>query len=240
MSTKIKCILLDDEMPGLTYLKMLCEQFSELEIVRAFNDPQRLLKESQDIDFELCILDIEMPQINGLQVADLLRDKMVIFTTAYSEHAADAFDLNAIDYVRKPVRKERLHQAVKKAVEHFSEKRERKEFIQLNTDKGKSIIYFHQLAYITASESDSRDKIAVMHDASSLLLKNISFENLNKVLPQSLFCRINKKQIISLSIVTSYTFNEITSSILSENGLLRFSLTEVYRPQFQKLTSPAS
>jgi len=240
VSTKIKCILLDDEMPGLTYLKMLCEQISELEIVRAFNDPHRLLKESQDIDFELCILDIEMPQINGLQVANLLRDKMVIFTTAYSEHAADAFDLNAIDYVRKPVQKERLHQAVKKAVEHFSEKRERKEFIQLNTDKGKSIIYFHQLAYITASESDSRDKIAVMHDGSSLLLKNISFGNLNKVLPQSLFCRINKKQIISLSIVTSYTFNEITSSILSENGLVRFSLTEVYRPQFQNLTSPAS
>ena len=227
-------------MPGLTYLKMLCEQISELEVVKTFNDPQRLLRESQDIDFDLCILDIEMPQINGLQVADLLRDKMVIFTTAYSEHAADAFDLNAIDYVRKPVRKERLHQAVKKAVEHFSERRDRKESAQFNTDKGKTIIHFRQLAYITASESDSRDKVAVMHDGSSLILKNISFDNLNKVLPQSMFCRINKKQLISLGIVSSYTFNEITSSILSENKLLRFSLTEVYRPQFQKLIRPAS
>ena len=240
MNTKIKCILLDDEIPGLTYLKMLCEQISELEVVRAFNDPQRLLNESRDIDFDLCILDIEMPQMNGLQVANLLKNKLVIFTTAYKEHAADAFDLNAIDYVRKPVRIERLQQAVKKAVEVISTRREQKEHIQLNSDKGKAIVHFNRVAYISASENDSRDKVAVMQDGSSLLLKNISFENLNKVLPPFQFCRINKKQVISLKIVASFTFNEITTTITSDNKPLRLSLSEVYRQQFLKLASPVS
>jgi hypothetical protein len=133
-----------------------------------------------------------------------------------------------------------LSEEFRKAMEHISGKHERREFIQLNTDKGKTIIYFSQLAYVTASENDSRDKIAVMHGGTSFVLKNISFENLNKVLPPSLFCRINKKQIISMRIVASYTFNEITSSIISDNKALRFSLSEVYRPQFIKHIRPAS
>ena len=97
MNTKIKCLLLDDELPGLTYLKMICEQVPGVEVVRAFNDPLKFIAESEQLDFDLCILDIEMPQMSGLEVARLLAGKPVIFTTAYKEYAAEAFDLNAID-----------------------------------------------------------------------------------------------------------------------------------------------
>ena len=105
MNTKLRCLLLDDELPGLTYLKMLCEQLPELEVVKAFNSPDIFLKEVPNLDFDLCILDIEMPAMNGLHVANLLQGKPVIFVTAYKEFAAEAFDLDAIDYVRKPVKK---------------------------------------------------------------------------------------------------------------------------------------
>ena len=90
----------------------MCEQIPDLEVVRAFNNPQVLLTEIENLDFDFCILDIEMPQLNGLQVAKLLKGKPVIFTTAYKEYAADAFDMDAVDYVQKPVKIERLHQAI--------------------------------------------------------------------------------------------------------------------------------
>ena len=97
MNTKLKCLLLDDELPGLSYLKLLCEQIPQLEVVRAFNDPEIFMKEFPGLEFDLCILDIEMPGTNGIQLAALLKNKPVIFTTAYKDYASDAFDLDAID-----------------------------------------------------------------------------------------------------------------------------------------------
>ena len=61
---------MDDELPGLAYLKMLCDQLEEVEVVKAFNSPiMHLLKELPNLEFDLCILDIEMPEMNGLQLA---------------------------------------------------------------------------------------------------------------------------------------------------------------------------
>jgi DNA-binding NarL/FixJ family response regulator len=58
-------LLLDDELPGLTYLKMLCEQLPDLEVVKAFDRPTIFLNEASNLDFDFCILDIEMPEMNG-------------------------------------------------------------------------------------------------------------------------------------------------------------------------------
>jgi two-component SAPR family response regulator len=107
-------LLLDDELPSLAYLKILCEQIPQLEVVKSFNNPAAMVEGMPTLEFDLCILDIEMPEMNGMQIASLLRDKLVIFTTAYKEYAAEAFDLDAIDYVRKPVSLARLKQAVTK------------------------------------------------------------------------------------------------------------------------------
>lgn len=228
-------MLLDDELPGLTYLKMLCEQIPELEVVKAFNSPKLFLAEVPYLDFDLCILDIEMPEMNGLQVANLLNRKPVIFTTAYKEYAAEAFDIDAIDYVRKPVKKERLQQAVTKAYNQLLGKTTEKHFIQLNTDKGKALLFFDQLCYVKIAESDSRDKIAVLADRSSLTLKNISFEKLQAVLPTNSFCRVNKKELISLNIVQVFSFDEITTTLKDANGKpLKTTLSESYRNDFLK------
>jgi len=130
-------LLLDDELPGLKYLKMLCEQIPELEVVKAFNSPETFLMELSSLEFDLCILDIEMPGMDGLSIANLLGDKPVIFTTAYKEYAAEAFDLNAIDYIRKPVTRERLQTAVNKALYRIRQSNPARNFIQINTNKGK-------------------------------------------------------------------------------------------------------
>ncbi len=233
MNTKLRCLLLDDELSGLSYLKMLCEQIPELEVVKAFNSPLKFLEEMPMLDYDLCILDIEMPEMNGLQVANLLNGRPIIFTTAYKEFAADAFDLNAVDYVRKPLTKERLEKAVSRAAIHIQGISHSKNYIQINTDKGKTLLHFNELIYIRTSEIDSRDKIARLTDGTELTLKNISFERLDKILPTKSFCRINKKELIALKIVRVFSFDEIITSLQSTSGKnLTLNLSETYRKVF--------
>jgi DNA-binding LytR/AlgR family response regulator len=230
--SKLKCILLDDELPGLTYLKMLCEQIPEVEIVKAFNDPQKFLASIGSLEFDVCILDIEMPKLSGIEVAQLLKHKIIIFVTAYKHHAAEAFDLDATDFVSKPVTKERLEIAIKKAVAKKRSKEQERHILHLNTDKGKALINIADIAYIVTSEIDSRDKIAVMLNQSSTVLKNISFETLQVQLPDNLFCRVNKKQLMALKIVASYTHNEI-STILNDGAKpVTMALSDAYRQDF--------
>jgi DNA-binding LytR/AlgR family response regulator len=241
VNTKLKCVLLDDEIPGLSYLKMLCEQLPALEVVKAFSNPVKFLEEIPRLDFDLCILDIEMPQMTGLQVAALIKDKLVIFTTAYREYAAEAFDLNAVDYVRKPVQKERLQDAVKKALDRQLAKAPLRDFIQLNSSQGKTLLHFDKIAYITTSETDSRDKIAVLLENRTVTLKNISFEFLSRNLPASVFCRINKKEMISIKIIVSYSYDEIVTSLIGEQGRpVKLALSEVYRQDFLVIANPLS
>lgn len=236
MNTKIKCLIIDDELPGLTYIKLLCEQLPGLEVVKVFNDPQQLLKEFPNLDFDLCISDINMPVVNGFQIARLLNNKLIIFTTAYKEFAASAFDLNAVDYLLKPVKKERLQQAIQKAKDRLLLAAKHDNIsVQLNTDQGKTLIYINQLAYIKTADVDSRDKLAVMLNGDSLTLKNISFEKLQQLLPVNEFTRVNKKELIALKIVQSYTSSEIVSNIFSENStLILFSLSDAYKNEFSE------
>ncbi len=230
-------MLLDDELPGLTYLKMLCEQLPGIEVVRAFNDPLRLVQESKGVDFDLCILDIEMPGLNGLEVAKLLQGKPVIFTTAYKDYAAEAFDLNAIDYIRKPIQKERLQKALQKAAEQLKQPPPGKQFIQLNTSKGRSLLFFDQLLFIASTALDKRDKVAALENGEMLLLKNISFSQLLSLLPAGQFCQVNKKEIIAVKAVTSFSAGEITTSIIKNGKPLRFALSQAYKAHFLQLTA---
>ena len=82
---------MDDELPGLTYLRMLCEQIPNVEVVKAFNDSEKFVNALATLDYNICILDIEMPKLNGMEVAKLIKDKPIIFTTAYKDYAADVF-----------------------------------------------------------------------------------------------------------------------------------------------------
>jgi DNA-binding LytR/AlgR family response regulator len=237
LNTKIKCLLLDDELPGLTLLKMLCEQMPELEVVKAFNSPQILLQEHDALDYDLLITDIEMPGMNGLQVADAVKGKAVIFTTAYKNFAVDAFDRDAVDYVVKPVKAERLHQAVLKVAGRLIKPvaTESPKQIQLNTDKGKALILIDKIFSIVTSKIDSRDKIINLGDGSRFTSKNASFEKLLEMLPPKDFCRINKTTVIALKHVRFYSHDAVTADITLPDGQpYTFALSEIYRTKFIK------
>ncbi|RED24569.1 DNA-binding LytR/AlgR family response regulator [Flavobacterium cutihirudinis] len=235
MDTKLKCLLLDDELPGLTYLKMLCEQIPELEIVKTYNNPEKLLADFADLDFDLLISDIEMPGIDGLHLAEMLQNKLVIFCTAYKEYAADAFNIDAVDYITKPVKLERLQKAIAKAIERFEKPDAGKKFLQLNTDKGKTLLYFNQIQYIKTAVSDSRDKTVLLTDGSFMNLKNIKFDTLLNELPDADFCRVNKKEIIAVKAIKFFNHNEIVLHHQEENNKnITLILSETYRADFLK------
>lgn len=228
-------MLLDDELPGLTYLKMLCEQLPHLEVVKAFNNPILFLKEVPNLDFDFCILDIEMPEMNGLQIANLLNGKPIIFATAYKDYAAEAFDLNALDYIIKPIKQERLVQAINKIRKYLGGMKEKqlRNFMQVNTNKGKAILVFDKIAYIKTSDNDSRDKLAKLFDGEEFIIKNITFAKLKESLPAADFCRINKKEMLSLKAVQVFSFDEITTNLISTQGKnIKLSLSENYRNEF--------
>lgn len=236
MNTKLKCLLLDDELPGLSFLKLICEQIPQLEVVKAFNNPELFLNELPNLNFDLCILDIEMPGINGIQLAGMLKGKPVIFTTAYKEYATEAFDIDAIDYIIKPIKPERLQHAVEKAIQFSSKPSPDRYSIHLNTSKGNTQLYTDQLVYVRTSEIDSRDKVAVLSTGEQLQLKNISFGKLIALLPPVEFCRINKKEMIATSCILYFSADQITTNIyLHAEKPLVLTLGESYRASFTEL-----
>lgn len=224
--------MLDDELPGLAYLKMMCEAIPELDIVKTYIDPEKFMAEMAGINFDLCITDIEMPGTDGLELVGLMRDKLIIFITAYKDYAADAFEAEAIDYITKPYTKERLQKAVSKAAKELNS-RSAIAHMQLNTDKGKAMIYFDKIAYIRTADIDSRDKEVLLLDGHRLLLKNINFNALLMLLPKASFARINKKAIISLKAIKFYSQHEVIIHDANKNGMqARMPLSETYRQDF--------
>jgi DNA-binding LytR/AlgR family response regulator len=228
-------LLLDDELLALQYLKLVCEEIPNLEIVKVFNQADVFLQQFESLDFDFCIMDIEMPSINGLEVAKHVKNKPIIFTTAYKEFAFEAYELEAIDYIQKPINKDRLSKAIDKVRQNLKLTNQLEEKIQINTDKGKALISLSEILYIKSSEIDPRDKIAYFEDESVLTFKNLSFEKLQEILPPTKFSRINKKEIIALKIVQLFSSDQITTSLLTKDKTkLKLTLSNVFRTDFLK------
>ncbi len=112
------CLIIDDEQPARQRLRRLINPIDILEIEGEAADAEEALVMVKENQPDLVFLDISMPNMSGIQLANLLLEKYpkikIIFTTAYDEYALEAFDVNAIDYLLKPIRRERLFKAVKK------------------------------------------------------------------------------------------------------------------------------
>lgn len=230
----LRCVLLDDELPGLTYLRMLCTQIEGVEVVKVYNNPLKFLKELDQLDFEVCILDIEMPGMNGIDVAKRLKDKAVIFSTAYKEYAVEAFDLEAADYITKPLQLDRLKKAFSRASLVLAQRQKPDAFVEINSDKGKFLLRFADLALVTSSEVDRRDKRALLKNNVELILKNISFDQLLDKLPVAQFSRINRNTIIAVDCVEAYTHDSVLSNRMDANGTaMRFALSTQFSAAFK-------
>ncbi len=112
----IKVLIADDEAPARARFHRMLAAFPDLEVVGEASNGVEALQSAQKLEPDLLFLDIEMPELNGLEVAETLGDKgpVVVFVTAYSEHALRAFELSAADYLVKPVSPERLAETLER------------------------------------------------------------------------------------------------------------------------------
>jgi two-component system, LytTR family, response regulator len=121
MNSKVKVIIIEDEMPAAELVAAYLEEFPEIEVVRICNDGFTGLKSIHEIKPDLIFLDVQMPKLSGFEMLELLDDQpAVIFTTAFDEYALKAFEMSAVDYLLKPFSRERFSIALKKALERIS------------------------------------------------------------------------------------------------------------------------
>jgi len=116
----INAIAIDDEPLALTVIRSLCDKNENIHLLKTFTQPNEALRYLQKYPVDLIFCDIQMPAMTGINLVKSLKQKtMVIFTTAFSEYAAVSYDLNAIDYLLKPINLKRFTQAITKAQEYL-------------------------------------------------------------------------------------------------------------------------
>jgi DNA-binding LytR/AlgR family response regulator len=116
----INAIAIDDEPLALTVIQSLCDKSERVNLLKIFTQPNEALKHLRKFPVDLIFCDIQMPAMTGINLVKSLPQKtMVIFTTAFSEYAAVSYELNAIDYLLKPINNKRFTQAITKALEYF-------------------------------------------------------------------------------------------------------------------------
>src|SRR5580693_4061696 len=119
----MNCIAIDDEPKALEVIERYCHKSDLVDLKATFREPIKAIEFLNREKIDLIFLDINMPDINGMQLIQTLATKpMVIFTTAYSNYAVESYNLNAIDYLLKPITFERFLFAINKAANLFSTK----------------------------------------------------------------------------------------------------------------------
>lgn len=228
----LRVVLLDDELLALGYLRTLCEGIPDIEVIKAFDNPVLFLSEVENLNFDFCISDIVMPNLSGLEVAEKLRSIPIIFTTAHNEYAADAFDVEAIDYLRKPVQRERLERAIEKVKNHLELLKSQATWT-VNTNKGKFTIQLSTIVSFSTETYDRRDKLMLLENGDELVIKNKSFDQLLQELEGISWIRISKSELLSKEFIQGYQGEIVLSKIRNKEGKYReFSLSENYRKSF--------
>lgn len=130
----IKAVIIDDEKNAIEALRNVIADLDQIEIVGTFTNPLKALEQIRELTCHVVFLDIEMPGMQGLEMAEKIleldRAHHIIFITAYDQYAVEAFEVNAIDYLLKPVRRERMAKTVEKLLESSQNLREHKEPIK--------------------------------------------------------------------------------------------------------------
>ncbi len=211
---KIKTLLVDDEYLALQLLEGFSQKVPELEIIDKVKSPMAALHILNQHAIDLLFLDIQMPTLSGNNLLKTLKNPPnVIFTTAYSEYAIEAFELNAIDYLLKPFSFERFLQAVNKAKEqHYSRREEQtlllpttsKDFFSIKVD-GKIVkVYFDDILYVEGLKEYVR---LVCKETRLITLE--SLKNLEEILPAENFIRVHKSFIVAKNKVSSLEGNRL-------------------------------
>ena len=208
MAPKILCMIVDDESIARDILQIHISKIEDLKLVATCKNAFEALTTLQEQRIDLIFLDIKMPDITGISLAEVIKQKAkVIFTTAYRDYAVEGFELQAVDYLLKPISLERFIQAIQKykaetGIEKLSiPQKQTDNFIFIRSDRKMTKIALDQIKYIE-SLSDYL-KIHLVDNNSIITRDTIS--SIENKLPTAHFIRIHRSFIISVQHIDAYT-----------------------------------
>lgn len=222
----INCLIVDDEQHAIDILTHYVSQTPYLQLAGTSTNPIEALQVVASQKIDLIFLDIQMPEISGIDFIKAINGKSkVILTTAYSEFAIEGFELEVVDYLLKPVRLPRFLTAVQKAVKMLNtpatapsqNKEEDNDYLFVKTEsKGKVLkITLDEIDYIEGMKN-----YVAIYRAGQKILVYSTMKDLEEKLPSKKFLRIHKSFIIPVSRITGIEGNRIMLKNVSAEILL--------------------
>lgn len=217
----LQCIIVDDEQNALDVLQALIQQSGLLQVVHATTEPLEVLQLINKQPIDLAFLDIEMPGLNGIEIAKALQGKCkVIFTTAYAEFVSDAYELNVVDYLLKPIHFSRFIKAVLRAIDIIAPATvanlpalalgspislEQDYFFVKATQRGKvQCIDVIDVEYVEGVKN-----YVAIHHAGQKTLALLNMKDMEEKLSPQHFVRVHKSFIVALHKIATVEGNYI-------------------------------
>ena len=204
----MKVLIVDDEPLAQEILVSYVGKFPEIQLIATCNNAieakEILNKEAVD----LILLDIQMPKISGIEFLKTLDNPpMIILTTAFSDYALDAYALNVIDYLLKPISFERFAKAIKKALQQLAQETSTTvsaDFIFVKADKKLIKVFFKDLLYIEGLKD-----YVILHVDNKRIVTLQTMKSLETKLPSAIFMRIHRSYIINIGNIDVLEGNSI-------------------------------
>ena len=238
---KIKCLVIDDELPAREILQKHIAGIEALELTGTCTNAVEALSFLQSNTVDLLFLDIQMPHILGTNFIRTLKNPpKVIFTTAYRKYAVEGFELDAVDYLLKPISFDRFLKSVNKilqvnlqsnttspAIENHTEPAQ--PFLYLRVDRKMVKVLFNDILYIEGL----RDYIRILTTSKAIITKHL-LATLEEMLPSDAFLRIHRSYIVSISKIDSYNTDTI------EIGKKELPIGRLFKHDVSKLLNVSS
>ncbi|MDU1905196.1 MAG: LytTR family DNA-binding domain-containing protein [Dysgonomonas sp.] len=229
----MSCIIVDDEPIAREGLETLINKIPQLSLNGIFDSAESATSYLKDNLVDLIFLDIEMPEISGLEFARTIPENtLIIFTTAYSEYGADSYEVDAVDYLVKPIEPERFQKAVDKAILYISllENAESEEiepdndFIFVKSERRYFKVYYSDILYIEGLKN-----YVIIHTEKRKIMTKIYLRTIDELLPAKIFFRINKSYIVNLKRIDSFDNNDVFI------GKYEIAIGNAYREEFYNI-----
>lgn len=212
-SMQLNCLIIDDEPLARKGLKEYIDDVDFLTLYGEFDSPLKAVDQLRTGEVQLIFLDIQMPKITGLQFFKSLQQAPpVIFTTAYPQYALDGFELNALDYLVKPISFDRFLKAALKAKEYYELRNQDKkeeptatpDYLFVKVDGKVVKVLYDDILFVEAVQNyvtiQTRDK---------KLLTYLTFHSIEEFLPTTQFLKTHKSYLVSLSKIESIDGNTL-------------------------------
>lgn len=229
----MNCIALDDEPLALDIIEAYVKKHPELNLIARCNNAEEASKVLNSQHIDLMFLDIQMPGVTGLNFVRSLKNKpLFMFTTAYSEYAIDGFELDAIDYLLKPIAYDRFEKAIEKAKEYYTIKNNsgltesdlENDFIFVKANQQLIKLAYGEILYVEAFA----DYVKIfLNDRKIVTLQTM--KKMEAKLPSDIFSRVHRSFIVNRKAVQSFS-----TSVCEVNGE-KIPVGKNYKNDFIKL-----